>query len=167
MAETQLAQIQVRRDTAANWTSEDPTLASGEWGLETDTDKIKIGDGSTSWSSLDYRYEQLETLMQTASAWVNFNGTGTPSITDSFNVSSITDNATGNYTLNFTNALNDANYAVVFGTIAAGTSNVVRNACTYSGGIKSTTQLQIAVGTTNTASLTDLDGIFVAIFGGK
>ena len=76
MAETQIAQIQMRRDTAANWTSEDPTLASGEWGLETDTDKMKIGDGSTSWSSLDYRYQQLEAVMQTASAWVNFNATG-------------------------------------------------------------------------------------------
>ena len=45
-------------------------------------------------------------------AWVNFNGTGTPSIRASGNVSSITDNGTGNYTINFTNALVDANYSV-------------------------------------------------------
>lgn len=45
-------------------------------------------------------------------AWVNFNGTGTVAIRDSFNVSSITDNGTGHYTINLTNALNDANYAV-------------------------------------------------------
>jgi hypothetical protein len=45
-------------------------------------------------------------------AWVNFNGTGTPSIRSSGNVSSITDNGTGNYTINFTNALVDANYSV-------------------------------------------------------
>jgi hypothetical protein len=43
-------------------------------------------------------------------AWVNFNGTGTVAIRDNFNVSSITDNGTGNYTVNFTNALADANY---------------------------------------------------------
>ena len=47
-------------------------------------------------------------------AWVNFNGTGTIAIRASFNVSSITDNGTGNYTVNFTNALTDANYSTVF-----------------------------------------------------
>lgn len=47
-------QIQVRRDTAANWTSEDPTLAEGEFGMETDTSQIKIGDGATAWVSLPY-----------------------------------------------------------------------------------------------------------------
>ena len=46
--------IQIRRDTAANWTSANPVLAQGELGAETDTSKIKIGDGSTAWSSLAY-----------------------------------------------------------------------------------------------------------------
>jgi len=46
--------IQIRRDTAANWTSANPILAQGELGAETDTSKIKIGDGSTAWSSLAY-----------------------------------------------------------------------------------------------------------------
>jgi hypothetical protein len=46
--------IQIRRDTAANWTSANPTLSQGEIGLETDTDKFKLGDGSTAWSSLAY-----------------------------------------------------------------------------------------------------------------
>lgn len=46
--------IQLRRDTAANWTSANPTLAQGELGLETDTLKIKAGDGSTTWTSLGY-----------------------------------------------------------------------------------------------------------------
>ena len=49
-----------------------------------------------------------------ARAWVNFNGTGTVAIRASGNVSSITDNGTGQYTVNFTNALADANYAVLF-----------------------------------------------------
>jgi len=45
-------------------------------------------------------------------AWVNFNGTGTVAIRGSGNVSSITDNGTGDYTINFTTAMPDANYAV-------------------------------------------------------
>jgi hypothetical protein len=43
-------------------------------------------------------------------AWVNFNGTGTPAIRASGNVSSLTDNGTGDYTVNFTTAMPDANY---------------------------------------------------------
>ena len=47
-----------------------------------------------------------------AQAWVNFDGTGTVAIRRAFNVSSITDNGTGSYTLNFTTALPDTNYAI-------------------------------------------------------
>lgn len=47
-----------------------------------------------------------------AKAWVNFNGTGTVAMRAAFNVSSITDNSTGDYTVNFTTAMPDANYAV-------------------------------------------------------
>jgi hypothetical protein len=47
-------QIQLRRDTAANWTSSNPTLAQGEMGVETDTAYYKIGDGTTAWTSLSY-----------------------------------------------------------------------------------------------------------------
>ncbi len=46
--------IQVRRGTASEWTSVNPTLAAGELGVETDTRKIKIGTGSTAWTSLSY-----------------------------------------------------------------------------------------------------------------
>jgi hypothetical protein len=48
-----------------------------------------------------------------ARAWVNFNGTGTVAIRGSGNVSSITDNGTGQYVVNFTTAMADTNYAVV------------------------------------------------------
>jgi hypothetical protein len=51
-------------------------------------------------------------IQGSAKAWVNFNGTGTVSIRASYNVSSITDNGTGDYTINFTNALSTANYAI-------------------------------------------------------
>jgi len=46
--------IQVRRDTSTNWTSTNPTLAAGEIGVETNTLKFKIGNGSTAWNSLAY-----------------------------------------------------------------------------------------------------------------
>jgi len=47
-------QIQLRNDTAANWTTENPTLAAGEVGVETDTGSVKVGDGTTAWTSLGY-----------------------------------------------------------------------------------------------------------------
>jgi hypothetical protein len=46
--------IKLRRDTAANWTTANPILAAGEPGLETDTGKIKYGDGATAWDDLPH-----------------------------------------------------------------------------------------------------------------
>lgn len=46
--------IQPRRGTASAWTSSNPTLGLGEIGIETDTNRLKIGDGSTAWASLAY-----------------------------------------------------------------------------------------------------------------
>jgi hypothetical protein len=57
----------------------------------------------------------MQTGQQACKAWVNFKGTGTVEIRGSYNVSSITDNGTGNYTVNFTTAMVDANYCPVFG----------------------------------------------------
>ena len=48
------AQIQLRRDTAANWTAANPVLLLGEVGFETDTRKLKLGDGTTAWNALLY-----------------------------------------------------------------------------------------------------------------
>ncbi len=53
-------------------------------------------------------------------AWVNFNGTGTVAIRASGNVSSITDNGTGDYTVNLTTAMPDVNYSIVGSTIGSG-----------------------------------------------
>lgn len=46
--------IQVRRDTAANWTSVNPILSAGEIGFETNTGKFKFGNGSSTWTALPY-----------------------------------------------------------------------------------------------------------------
>jgi len=59
-------------------------------------------------------------------AWVNFNGTGVVAIRASGNVSSITDNGTGNYTVNFTTAMPDANYSMVLTSGGTSTSLAAR-----------------------------------------
>lgn len=46
--------IQLRHDTAANWTTENPVLAAGEFGVEDDTNLFKKGDGVTAWNALAY-----------------------------------------------------------------------------------------------------------------
>ena len=51
---------------------------------------------------------------QTCKAWVNFNGTGTIAIRDDFNIASLTDHAVGTYSINFTTAMPNVNYAVAY-----------------------------------------------------
>lgn len=53
------AKIKLRRDTASRWTSANPVLLEGEVGIETDTLKAKVGDGSTAWNSLVYAWETV------------------------------------------------------------------------------------------------------------
>ena len=60
-------------------------------------------------------------------AWVNFNGTGTVAIRASGNVSSITDNGTGDYTVNFTTAMTDSDYSVVSGSGYNAAANISSN----------------------------------------
>ena len=81
------------------------TGASGTWGIDITGSAVKLSTASGSAPSYSAR------------AWANFNGTGTVAIRASGNVSSITDNGTGDYTVNFSTAMSDANYSV---TAAAG-----------------------------------------------
>ena len=69
------SKIQIRRDTASNWTSVNPTLSNGELGLETDTKKLKAGDGSTAWTSLAYYTLATAGYAAYADATANFTGT--------------------------------------------------------------------------------------------
>ena len=98
-------------------------------------------------------------------AWVNFNGTGTVAIRAAGNVTSITDNGTGNYTVNFTTALPDANYAVVasggkFNSTNDGNNMVAIGSTTTT---ISTTAIPIA-NHTATVGQTDNENLFVAVF---
>ena len=91
-------------------------------------------------------------------AWVNFNGTGTVAIRSSGNVSSITDNGTGDYTVNFTTAMPDANYACVAGytTPAWG---AIQHAYTYT-----TSNVRIEIATPPTPTYIDASTVTVVIF---
>jgi hypothetical protein len=105
-------------------------------------------------------------------AWVNFNGTGTVAIRASGNVSSITDNGTGNYTVNFTTAMPDTNYSVSawnnnpMGTLGSGTTlrcggmqyEVSRTTSAFR------TQTFGYVGSTNVGTAEDINAIYVSIF---
>jgi hypothetical protein len=74
------SKIQLRRDTAANWASVNPVLASGEIGFVTDTNKFKIGDGTTAFNSLAF-----------------FNGNLTGSVLDDLSDVTITSAASGDF----------------------------------------------------------------------
>jgi hypothetical protein len=119
-----------------------------------------ISNGTVSTSSANV-------IQGSAKVWVNFNGTGTVAIRASYNVSSITDNGTGDYTINFTNALPDANYVWTVGGwnngvgnggwIAAGTGTG-----SYPAGI-STTALRL-VCFNNSGTAQDQDAVCVSIY---
>jgi len=85
-----------------------------------------IGDGISTLS-------KTTVIAGSAKAFVNFNGTGTVAITDSYNVSSITDNGVGDYTVNFTTAFANTNYAAFFGGHSAGAASSVSFGYSISG----------------------------------
>jgi len=101
-------------------------------------------------------------------AWVNFNGTGTVAIRSSGNVSSITDNGTGDYTVNFTTAMPDANYAIISNqqfdvSAAASPTFVGLRASLGTPTLKSTSQYRIV--TTNfNGTNTDAEQISTVVF---
>ena len=104
-------------------------------------------------------------------AWVNFNGTGTVAIRASFNVTSITDNGTGDYTVNFTNAMPDANYCVTTSAVSQGTFQTSYDGTVIvkSGTTPSTTSVTVqfaALGSNLNYSgqRTDLAHVYVAVF---
>jgi hypothetical protein len=104
-------------------------------------------------------------------AWVNFNGTGTVAIRASGNVTSITDNGTGDYTVNFTTTMVDANYGVSVGSTGYTSTNTVTKLAIKAGAsitvpaLKTTTQLQMQYSDTASPSTNyDCNEANVAIF---
>jgi hypothetical protein len=93
-------------------------------------------------------------------AWVNFDGTGTPAIRASGNVSSITDNGTGNYTANFTTAMPDSDYSTQICSTAAVTNQGGFNRLSLAG----TTPTSVQVLHYEDNALVDTDMLAVAVF---
>ena len=141
-------------------------VASGGSGVTTSTGTgANVLGTSPTMATPTFDSAQLATVVGTAPlymcrAWVNFNGTGTVAIRASGNVSSITDNGTADYTVNFTTAMQDANYAAVSinGSTAGGEAKM-----SVPGGAQTTAACRI-VSFQYTAGQTDSSYFTVAIF---
>lgn len=66
--------IQIRKGTSSEWATANPTLANGEPGFETDTLKLKIGNGTDAWASLSYANEPNDNVINGSNLylWANF-----------------------------------------------------------------------------------------------
>ena len=110
----------------------------------------------------------MESAVQAATAWINFDGTGTIAITDSFNISSITDNALGNYDITFATAMADGDYCMV---AASSPINNSASACPF---LDTSTTPSTTVTTVHclyanqtVAGAYDPDYVYLAFFGGQ
>ena len=129
----------------------------------------KINDSAVTTAKIndDAVTDAKQSLSGVAKAWVNFNGTGTVAIRDSFNVSSITDNGTGDYTVTFTNAMSDTNYAVAGSAKRPATGSAdmflaVKQSISYDS--HSTTSIKVMARFDNSQA-GDSDAVSVVIFG--
>jgi hypothetical protein len=119
-----------------------------------------VVQGSTANTAPVFKDGNGTTIGTLCRAWVNFNGTGTVAIRASFNVSSITDNGTGDYTVNFTNAMPDANYTMqATANFNAGISWI---AAPYQGTTPTASQFRIQL--INAGVVADLTYISTAVF---
>ena len=103
----------------------------------------------------------MQTGQQACKAWVNFNGTGTVAIRAAYNVSSITDNGTGDYTVNFTTALVDANYST---QVSAGNFTASADNRGASSNTQTTVSVTVAVLRADTGGFSDTTNANVTIF---
>jgi hypothetical protein len=115
-----------------------------------------LSDGTNSTSATNC-------IQGSAKAWINYKGTATVAIRASYNVSSVTVNGTGDYTVNMTNALADANYAFV-GTAGGGTGSPNQYFTGPSTSTPmSTTEFRFNI-RNDAANLVDSDTIMIAVF---
>ena len=134
-------------------------IADNLQAASTSTLVIKNGVASTPPTIQDSAGTEIGTFCR---AWVNFNGTGTVAIRASFNVSSITDNGVGLYTINFSTAMPDANYSVAGAghRVSGGYSAFIN---TDSSAVQTASACKIA-SSNDTGALVDSAYITVSIF---
>jgi hypothetical protein len=137
------------------------TFSGYKWSVSAGTEVMRITNGGN--LQFNSGYGSVATAYG-CRAWVNFNGTGTVAIRASGNVTSITDNGTGEYTVNLTTALTDANYSVVgsCGTGAAGNDDF--NLTTNYNAAPTTSAVRIGSQRANSGVATDAAYISLAIF---
>ena len=97
-------------------------------------------------------------------AWVNFNGSGTVAIRADFNVNTVTDLGTGNYNINFSNALADANYSVCYTPLPSRTSIGTIGAGSLRSGSRSSTSVNLSSTSYNDSVFADFLDQNVTIF---
>ena len=169
-------QIKIRRDTASNWTSNNPTLALGEIAYETDTLKIKFGNGSSNWAALSYATQGAGGGLTLASLAVTI-GTVTGGGSLSYN------NSTGMFTFrpadlsSYLTSINSSQVTTALGftpiqrsslSVTSASANSQFSTLTYSNttGIFSFTPFQLAAATTSTLGGVKIDGTTITINNG-
>lgn len=178
-----LVQIQFRRDTAALWTSANPVPASGEPCLETDTGKVKYGDGVRSWTSLPYASDAVLSSAVPAAAGTASAGTSTlasrsdhsHALPSALSVASVatTGNVTVGGSLTVSGSVNAASLAVTPESVTGLSEAIddqVASYLTAGSGITLTNddaanRLTVAVGT-HAHAISDITGLQAALGGG-
>jgi hypothetical protein len=143
-------------------------VANGGSGVTTSTGTGAVVLGtSPTLATPTFDSAQLPTISGTAPlymcrAWVNFNGTGTVAIRASGNVSSITDNGTGDYTVNFTTAMPDANYSLV-NNMTSINDTAVATACIKASTTPTTSSVNVWCYYANSAADAAFDPLYVCL----
>ena len=136
-------------DTSGNLAVSGNITCASDLSVDNDL-KIDSGFGST-------------TTVYGVRAWIKFDGEGTVAINGSGNISALTDNGTGDYTVTFTTAMTDTNYATVgMGSVNGGNGAIAVNTSSHTPVLYSTTQCRFCNSNTNSGSLTDGGAIGVA-----
>ena len=146
-----------------------PTIISGTNGIDQVQDNVvttaDIQNGAITGAKLSGG-QSATVPVYGAVAWCNFNGllTGTNAPLAGGNVTSVTRNAAGDYTITLTTALQDTNYCVIGTVREQSTSNFLTGVMLKQGGVTSTTQFQIMVKAGNGSSGFDFPNVCIAVF---
>jgi|TARA_R100001460_G_scaffold96832_1_gene139255 hypothetical protein len=131
----------------------DATIATGD-----------IANGAVTLGKVDATSTEANNLKQrVCKAWVDLDGGGSAHIDDDFNVASITDNGTGDYTITYSAAMGSADYAVA-GSVVGSNSDSYYSFVTSDGSVKSTASCRIGI-IHHGGSLNDQGAISVIVFG--